>query len=216
MNPPRLATWLLQCWGSGPNRESLAGDLIERYQHGRSRAWYWRQVVIAVAIGAARDIRDHKFLAARAAVGGFLLLWLSAYVVQTTYNAASIFIWNWTVTHGWDTARVWWFGRPRVPGFPEPPVHEARWVYSAMIGWAIARLHRRHALAMVFSCAGFLYVFNVALWLWVVGPTRFLQGLHMHPMTPIVLLSMPGVILLGGLLGSRPDHDAPDQIVIGG
>ena len=56
--PPRLASWLLHHLASSPQRESLAGDLIERYHQGRSATWYWRQVLAAILAGAIRDIRD--------------------------------------------------------------------------------------------------------------------------------------------------------------
>jgi hypothetical protein len=46
--PPKLASWVLERWGSPYHGESLAGDLIEQYQEGRSRAWYWRQVLAAI------------------------------------------------------------------------------------------------------------------------------------------------------------------------
>jgi hypothetical protein len=36
--PPKLALWLLKVWGSPYRNEALAGDLIEQYQEGRSRA----------------------------------------------------------------------------------------------------------------------------------------------------------------------------------
>jgi hypothetical protein len=56
--PPRLASWLLQHLVSSPQRESLAGDLIERYHQGRSATWYWRQVLAAILAGVIRDIRE--------------------------------------------------------------------------------------------------------------------------------------------------------------
>ena len=56
--PPRLARWLLHHLASGPQRESLAGDLIERYRQGQSATWYWRQVLAAILAGVIRDIRD--------------------------------------------------------------------------------------------------------------------------------------------------------------
>jgi hypothetical protein len=51
MNSVRLATWLMQRWDSGHQRESLVRDLIERYQQGRSPVWYWRQVLRAIIVG---------------------------------------------------------------------------------------------------------------------------------------------------------------------
>jgi hypothetical protein len=56
--PPRLASWLLHHLASSPQRESLAGDLIERYHQGQSATWYWRQVLAAILAGVIRDIRE--------------------------------------------------------------------------------------------------------------------------------------------------------------
>ena len=48
---PALATTLLL--RLGPGDESFAGDLAEEYAAGRSRAWYWRQVLaLGVIVGA--------------------------------------------------------------------------------------------------------------------------------------------------------------------
>jgi len=48
--PPTLATALLDWFGA--DDPALAGDLVERYQSGESRWWYWRQ--------ALSIIRDHS------------------------------------------------------------------------------------------------------------------------------------------------------------
>jgi hypothetical protein len=48
--PPRLAEWLLTR-APGPLTDALAGDLAEEFTRGRSRVWYWRQVLAAVAVG---------------------------------------------------------------------------------------------------------------------------------------------------------------------
>ena len=54
MTPPRLATWLLGHL-NGTN-EALAGDLLEEYRHGRSAAWYWRQVMKAILVGQPKAL----------------------------------------------------------------------------------------------------------------------------------------------------------------
>jgi hypothetical protein len=46
--PPRLAAWILQEFGPELNQEALAGDLNEAFQQGRSKGWYWRQILAAV------------------------------------------------------------------------------------------------------------------------------------------------------------------------
>jgi hypothetical protein len=61
--PPKLALWLLKVWGSPYRNEALAGDLIEQYQEGRSRAWYWRQVVAAILGARWRFIRTMPWTA---------------------------------------------------------------------------------------------------------------------------------------------------------
>jgi hypothetical protein len=49
--PPKAATWLLQHLAPGPMNDSLAGDLLEEFNLGRSAAWYWRQVLLAILVG---------------------------------------------------------------------------------------------------------------------------------------------------------------------
>ena len=59
MKPPSFATWLVQRLGV---RESIVGDLIERYGLRPSRAWYWRQVALLVVIQLTERVRTHKAL----------------------------------------------------------------------------------------------------------------------------------------------------------
>lgn len=60
VEPPRLATWLLERFSS--ESESLAGDLIESFQHGSSSGWYWRQVLAAILIELPQLMRKHLVL----------------------------------------------------------------------------------------------------------------------------------------------------------
>lgn len=52
--PPRLAAWLLR--HAGPANEALAGDLLEEYGRRQSDRWYWRQVLVALAIARSREL----------------------------------------------------------------------------------------------------------------------------------------------------------------
>ena len=56
-NPPRLALWLLRHTCPGNHDRALAGDLVEQYSAGRSPAWFWRQVLIAIALGVLSEMR---------------------------------------------------------------------------------------------------------------------------------------------------------------
>lgn len=49
--PPALATHLLGLSHCAKQNPSLIGDLLEEYQAGRSSAWYWRQIIRAIATG---------------------------------------------------------------------------------------------------------------------------------------------------------------------
>ena len=85
MNPirtPRIATWLLNHFGCSPRNDELLGDLIERYRSGRSRTWYWKQVLLAVLSGFASEIGTHKsrVLAALTAGWAFLFLYEAIFV----------------------------------------------------------------------------------------------------------------------------------------
>jgi hypothetical protein len=55
-NPPKLAIWLLRHATPGDN-EALTGDLIERFREGQMPAWFWRQVLIAFAVGVLGAVR---------------------------------------------------------------------------------------------------------------------------------------------------------------
>ena len=146
--PPRLATWLLKRAGRHPNSESLAGDLIERYQNGRSAAWYWRQVLVAIGLGSLDEIRGHKWLAARAVLVGWTLLWGTRYfsrVLEMPGSALSVAAGNWLLTHDHESLRWWWFQTHA----SDLPVFVLWWMASACVGWVVAYTHRPRQSAMV-------------------------------------------------------------------
>jgi hypothetical protein len=61
---PAIATWLLKLFCSSAEDEFLIGDLLEKYQQGHGRFWYWRQVNAIVFLRLYRNARQLSLSAA--------------------------------------------------------------------------------------------------------------------------------------------------------
>ena len=127
MKLPVLATWLLRHFASTRMNDALTGDLTEELQSGRSRLWFWRQVLVATLVGLSKDIWSHKLLALRALAVGWLFI-RAGWVVAVTALVAIP-----------RPARFW----------------VAAFFVAAAAGWVVARLHRPHHGAMTFVFMGF-------------------------------------------------------------
>jgi len=55
--PPSVATWLLEHLVHGEENEALAGDLLEEFSQGRTAAWYWYQVFVAILVAFSKELR---------------------------------------------------------------------------------------------------------------------------------------------------------------
>jgi hypothetical protein len=55
---------MLEHFAAARYRESLAGDLIEQFARGRTRAWCWRQVLAALALAPVSALRRAPWMAA--------------------------------------------------------------------------------------------------------------------------------------------------------
>src|SRR5438045_6653383 len=71
-NPPALATWLVEHLIPRGKNEALTGDLSEQFSQGRSEVWYWYQVLVAILVAFAKELRTVG------AAAGFTGLWLGA------------------------------------------------------------------------------------------------------------------------------------------
>jgi len=211
-SPPRVATWLLRRLAGGPQPEAVVGDLIEQYQRRQSAAWFWWQAVASIAAGAVHDLREHFWFVLRAIALWYALAWPAAAITETVHGWFGLEIWNWTVVHGWDTFRSLWFARPK---WGIPPLLLMSCVNAAMIGWIVARFHRRHAAAVLTGCAafsiGYLLVSRWSgrmLWPVVFGPMPYVPLIA----DLVALIAAPVCFIIGGLFGSRPlDEDTePD------
>ncbi len=78
---PAIATWLLKLFCSSAEDESLIGDLLEKYQQGHGRFWYWRQVTAIVFLRLGRNVRQLSLsVAVRSMRHAFTLLLVIAAV----------------------------------------------------------------------------------------------------------------------------------------
>ena len=93
-NPPSLPTKLLELLVPPRTSEALLGDLIEQFESGRSRTWYWRQVILALVISAGREARTRKLQAIRAIIVGYLT---GASLCYFTTSVAGKFVGLYTV-----------------------------------------------------------------------------------------------------------------------
>jgi hypothetical protein len=87
-SPPRLATWMLLHLMPHERDEALAGDLFESFRAGRSSGWYWRQVLVAIAIRWIGSLFRHWPVMAFAAAWATLApgWWLLIVRLYQTHN----------------------------------------------------------------------------------------------------------------------------------
>jgi hypothetical protein len=64
---------MLTHFGCGADVDTVLGDLAEQYQRKNSAMWYWRQVLKTIPMSFVREIRGHKWIAARALVLGWAI-----------------------------------------------------------------------------------------------------------------------------------------------
>jgi hypothetical protein len=195
--PPSVATWLLEHFHSGPN-DYITGDLIEAYQSGRSRIWYWKEVIVAVVVSFFQEIIAHPVLAVRAITIGWATLILFYYGVGPLLGRLLI-------------GRFF-----RLSGYPFGPSMLIWLTLSLFVlaasGWIVGRLHRSHRIAMVLLFTASVFIFQLrslpGIWLAAENTltnTRFLPyliyGLGLHFLWPVA-------ILVGGLWGATSDRES--------
>jgi len=188
--PPRVAAWLLRVTASGPYAESLEGDLQEQLASGRTSAWYWSQVSVAVVRSGMRFARVHgvSFIAAFAAAWAVMALsfWINELVLESTYVFAR--------SH-----------RDLIPAFSKGWL-EGVFIASTVVrfgvfllaGWVLARIHPAHRVQAVT-----LLLITVMFWRFVPQRIAIVYDNWTH-----VFLHMASALvglLIGALiLGRRP------------
>jgi hypothetical protein len=134
-----------------PSNPALAGDLVEEYQHGRSSAWYWRQVLTAILVGAWSDLRQHQLLALRAIITGWAVFW-----VFSNYLAFPLFRFDQFL---FVTGLVKWFW---LNGYGLPDVLQHPLVQGAtacaLSGWIVGRFSRGGVMGVLVYVASLLLI----------------------------------------------------------
>jgi hypothetical protein len=210
--PPRIATWMLKHFGSGPNNDAVLGDLAEQYLQKDSAMWYWRQTIRAIPVGFFRDIRGHKGIAARALLtgwvmwilGGILIFPLAflgtnvGYDFEPSHPIATAWSFMWMTVLG-QAGLV----RPFYP-FVFAAAVALPFIVGATCGWLVARLHRRQKTAVVLLFAGSILLVDLLLFAPFIATVQpSVVYLFAGPVAAIVAASVLGILLGGGLLG---DH----------
>ena len=140
--PPMLATRLLERLAS--NRTAVIGDLIEQYRQGRSTSWYWRQVILSIAVTAAKDIGGHKWGAVRSVVTGWTTLALLLFVLGESTEQLR--------RGGLIDVRLWVDQRVPSPAWwPVTVWFSLACLSGCASGWFVARLDQRHRTAASLS-----------------------------------------------------------------
>jgi hypothetical protein len=186
--PPIVATWVLTHFGNC--NEVLAGDLVEEYRRGRTVAWYWRQVIVAILVGCSDEIRTHKLLTVRALITGWAALILSNYLSVPLYRLYSRAI----MALGLGPLTLWW------RHYYTYPVMFVPCIGGFLCGWLVAHFHRTHRVAMVnmyvisVLLVGFPEFFRLATN--SLSNSRFVPYLFTYSLTECLFVVS---ILLGGL-----------------
>lgn len=193
--PPKAARWLLEHFGCSPNNATVIGDLDERYRTGRSTAWYWRQVAVAIVVSFAQEVWNHKLLTVRAIVTGWIVFVGSLYWLNVVRDLLlRLESWSKLWRHGWITPAV------QIPQI---------FVFAVLAGWLIAKLHRRSRNAMVLAYAAYFAAVQVVGFVPVVmrGASfqRFIYGMLFLVMTVI------GILAGGGVFTSREDGNRSER-----
>ena len=193
--PPIVATWVLTHFGD--RNEVIAGDLIEEYRRGRTAAWYWRQVLIAILVGCGNEIRTRKLFTLRAVITGWAALILSNYLISLPlyrlYSRAMVAL-------GLGPLWFWW------RHYYTYPIIFVPCVAGFLSGWLVARFHRTHRATLVIMYAvsvlitAFPEIFRLATD--SLSNSRFVPYLLRYSLTESLFVVS---ILFGGLRRTNPE-----------
>lgn len=142
--PPRLASLMLERFA--PGNEALHGDLDEEFSSGRSSAWYWRQVMAAIARQGPLAVRARGLVAAENFVTGIITLVMIGFYAVFVVNVT-----EWLLR--FEGVRVW-ARLPNALGAVNGGAFVLTFILGVAAGRWIAKGHRAHRVAAIVTFGG--------------------------------------------------------------
>lgn len=132
---PVAAQWLLRWFTNSHHREGLEGDLLEEMSAGRSKAWYWRQVVWALYEQVCALVRQQLTTFLASTLFFLVALWA---IAPTTYQVL-----DWARAQ--DSLRIlvllaWLAGVPLILGGVAGAAERRRRIGAILLGATLAWL----------------------------------------------------------------------------
>jgi hypothetical protein len=197
--PPRVAAWLLETLGPA-DQESLVGDMHEEYARRKSSLWFWRQTLMAITLGAWREVQRDKLRAVGALFVGWLALALfapnGARLMIGRPMPLALFVWRHLTVESY---------------------YVFAWLFSSAIlsGAVVSRVARSNGMVLVF--AGTIVAVTIGSLLLneytIAGATQLERDLYRGALPTAFLLGfmlLPTSILVGGVFG----HPKPARTAV--
>jgi hypothetical protein len=207
---PVVATALLQ--RLGPTDVSFVGDLVEEYGAGRSRAWYWRQVLSAIVLGSVRHVHRHPLRAVAGVATGWATLLV--FFLFGDAIAGGLAGWLW----GWDRQTAYRTGEWKAFATAAFAVSYTGFAVSAL---AVARLWRQRVGPPLIAYAGSILLALAGSAVLIEVLSRMYRGVPVpHTLFYLISVALPShwrsglvlaplTILLVGALASARSSDRP-------
>lgn len=185
---PRAATWLLERLGSGSRFEPLVGDLIEQFEEGRSRVWYWRQATGALAGHFLGALRTHAPSFIAAILGGCVLSFVwqlgCSFAFQSVFaNLAEV------KRHPWSLEAFL-----RLAGMQAQMGSEFALYFTS--AWLVTRVHRAHQRAVLVVFVAALMARHLPSIAGLISDRTASSDLLVSLATPIILAALQGACTL--------------------
>ena len=202
---PKLATWLLVRFSSGPHGEAIAGDLMEQYAERPSRLWYWQQALSAIAADVVTTVGGNPWRTLFAITMGWIIYFAASVPETWLIRSSRPIAYRWMSAVGLD--------RLDRPG-------SAMWIsllhrtfimtlICVAIGWLVSRMNRRSAPAAACVLAVTLLLFEYTMIAILFSTVPVPQVPTIELVAPAAFaMSRPLGVLLGGVLGARTHEGA--------